>query len=120
MFDLIGKTLSLSNGFCEIRISDKTSRGVAIKNGLLETSSSKRSIGAGIRVLRNGAWGFASTSDLDPDSLAKALKDAEIAAIAIGSQSQKKVPVLSPKRLAKKDYKYKTKRDLEDILFEEK
>lgn len=120
MFDLIEKALSLSNGFCEIRISDKTSRGVAIKNGLLETSSSKRSIGAGIRVLRNGAWGFASTSDLDPDSLARALRDAEIAAMAIGSQSQKKVPALPPKKLASRDYGYKAKKDLEDIPFEEK
>ena len=51
-----------------------------VKNGALAVAESRETQGVGVRVLKNGAWGFASTDRLDADSLnAAAARAVEIA-----------------------------------------
>src|SRR5260370_42083696 len=45
-------------------------RDLTTKNGQVGTLSQSESIGLGIRVLANGAWGFASTDRLTRDGVA--------------------------------------------------
>src|SRR6266576_2714546 len=42
----------------------------------MANASSEESLGLGVRALVNGCWGFASTDDLSPDSLAAVAKRA--------------------------------------------
>ena len=58
---------------------------LVVKNGALSMAGLHRSMGVGIRVLKNGAWGFASTDRLDGENL-----DATAArAVAIAEASAK-------------------------------
>src|ERR1041385_4080959 len=50
--------------FADLRIIDERNRGLATKNGKVATAADSDSLGIGIRVLANGAWGFAATEDL--------------------------------------------------------
>ncbi len=120
MFELIDKVLALSDGFCEVRVHEKGRLNLMVRNGQLETSSSRRSTGAGIRVIRNGAWGFASTSELSFESLAKTLKEAETAAKAIGSFTKVKLPQITPAGLVKLASAEIKQDDLSEVPAEEK
>ena len=55
--------------YAEVRIVDDRQRGLATKNGKVGHASDSESLGAGIRVLANGAWGFAATEDLTREGL---------------------------------------------------
>ncbi len=94
MFDLIERVLSKSVGFCEIRIQDRTSRTVTVRNGMLQTANVTISAGVGIRVIRRGCWGFASTSKLDEENLISTLRQAEISALRMSEMTKKRLPEL--------------------------
>lgn len=50
--------------FADVRIVDERSRGLATKNGKVSHASDAESLGIGIRVIADGAWGFAASDDL--------------------------------------------------------
>jgi len=50
--------------FADCRIVDERQPGLATKNGKVGHAADSQSLGIGIRVLANGAWGFAATEDL--------------------------------------------------------
>ncbi|HZR30265.1 MAG TPA: TldD/PmbA family protein [Terriglobales bacterium] len=50
--------------YADARIVDERDRGLATKNGKVGHASDSASLGLGIRVLANGAWGFAATESL--------------------------------------------------------
>ena len=54
----------------EARIVDERSRALATKNGKIGSASDAESLGIGIRVIVNGAFGFAATDDLSRESVA--------------------------------------------------
>ena len=60
--------LNLSNSrgvqYAEARIVDERQRALATKNGKTGSASDSESLGLGVRVLADGAWGFAATEDL--------------------------------------------------------
>jgi TldD protein len=66
--------------FSDLRIVDERSRSLSTKNGKVGSSSQAESLGMGIRVIANGAWGFAATDDLTRPSVeAAAAQAVEIA-----------------------------------------
>ena len=50
--------------YAEARIVVERNRALATKNGKIGSASDSESLGLGVRVLANGAWGFAATEDL--------------------------------------------------------
>jgi TldD protein len=52
--------------YADIRIEHRRRQVVGTKNGSLDAVSDDRTQGFGIRALVNGAWGFASSSRLEP------------------------------------------------------
>jgi TldD protein len=50
--------------YADVRITDTTTQGLTVRDGVVEGISSSDSIGFGIRVIADGAWGFASSFDL--------------------------------------------------------
>jgi len=51
--------------YADVRVGETRHRTLATKNGKLGHASDTDSRGLGIRVIVNGAWGFASSDDLD-------------------------------------------------------
>ena len=52
--------------YADIRVVHNRTERVDVKNGVVETLSMTESAGFGVRVLADGAWGFASSRDLTP------------------------------------------------------
>lgn len=62
--------------YIEIRYHNRRSRSLGIRKGTPIELTSKHTEGVGIRVLYNGAWGFAATSDLGEAALERSLRSA--------------------------------------------
>src|SRR5579864_9226572 len=70
----------LSASYADVRVIDERSRALATKNGKIGNASDARSQGFNVRVLVNGAWGFASSADMGGHSIeATANRAVEIA-----------------------------------------
>ena len=69
MRDLTDRALdtatSLGAGYADVRIVSRRDESIAIKSGKLEGVLSGESEGFGVRVLVDGAWGFAASHQLD-------------------------------------------------------
>src|SRR5215471_13513202 len=50
--------------YADARIADDRSRALSTKNGAVGNASDSESRGIGIRVIADGAWGFAASDDL--------------------------------------------------------
>src|SRR5260370_25566694 len=55
--------------YADLRIVDERQRALATKNGKVGHASEAESLGIGIRVIAEGAWGFASTDNLTRTSV---------------------------------------------------
>ncbi len=55
--------------FADVRVADDRSRALATKNGKIGNASDSRSQGFNVRVIVDGAWGFASSADLERASV---------------------------------------------------
>ena len=81
--------------YADVRVEHRRGRSLATKNARIGHSSSIESMGAGIRVICQGAWGFAATSDLSAAGLESAAGLA--VEIARASASARRDPlVLAP------------------------
>lgn len=58
--------------YADVRVVERRERYVSTKNGRVGQLSSTESLGAGIRVLAGGCWGFAATDDLSGAGLVRA------------------------------------------------
>ncbi|HXY15791.1 MAG TPA: TldD/PmbA family protein [Terriglobales bacterium] len=66
--------------YADARIADDRHRALSTKNGKIGTASDSESQGVGVRVIANGAWGFAASEDLSrPAVEAAAARAVEIA-----------------------------------------
>src|SRR6266540_1638742 len=71
-------------GYADVRISEREEESLTVKNGALEAASSNRSAGFGVRVLVDGAWGFAGSAVLEPDEVERVAREAVAIARASG------------------------------------
>ncbi len=58
--------------YSDVRVVETRTRHVSTKNGKVGHLASTESLGAGIRVLLDGCWGFAATDNLTSEGLAAA------------------------------------------------
>src|SRR5713226_7135321 len=74
MWDLSTNALDTAQlrgaSYCDVRVMHLRQRDLTTKNGQVGTLAQSESIGVGIRVLANGAWGFASTDRLTREGVA--------------------------------------------------
>ena len=57
--------------YADARVVDSRARALATKNGKIGHASDAESMGIGIRVLADGAWGFAASDDRTRASVEK-------------------------------------------------
>jgi TldD protein len=95
MWDYCGHSLEVARlrgaTYADVRVMHMRQRDLTTKNGLVGTLGQCESIGLGIRVLTNGAWGFASTDQLTREGVASCA--AQAVAIAKASALAKKAKV---------------------------
>ncbi|HEX6140855.1 MAG TPA: TldD/PmbA family protein [Candidatus Limnocylindria bacterium] len=88
MNDLIETALDAADRagatYADIRISERETESLTVKNGALESAASNRSAGFGIRVLVDGAWGFAGSAVLELGEVERVAAEAIAIARASG------------------------------------
>ncbi len=62
--------------YCDVRIGRYLRQFVITREDKVQNVVNTESTGVGIRVIANGTWGFAASSDLSPDSVSKAARQA--------------------------------------------
>src|ERR1700694_4766154 len=90
MWDLCTNSLDTARmrgaSYADVRVMHLRQRDLTTKNGQVGTLAQSESIGIGIRVLANGAWGFASTDRLTREGVsacaAQAVSIAKASALA--------------------------------------
>src|SRR6266478_2147103 len=101
MWDLCSHALDIARlrgATCaDVRVMHLRQRDLTTKNGQVGTLAQSESIGLGIRVLTNGAWGFASTDRLTREGTAACAAQAVSIAKASALAKRSEV-VLAPEK----------------------
>ena len=70
MKELTDRALNLAQvqgaTYADMRIVRRETQSIVVKNGVVQTLSLDDDQGFGVRVIADGAWGFASSHDLSP------------------------------------------------------
>jgi TldD protein len=74
-------------GYADIRITERETESLTVKNGALEAANSNLSIGFGVRVLVDGAWGFAGSAVMTRPEVERVTREAVDIARASGIAS---------------------------------
>jgi TldD protein len=86
--DLIDLALDVSQqagaSYADIRVTERETESLTVKNGALEAAASNRSAGFGVRVLVDGAWGFAGSAVMELDEAERIAREAVAIARASG------------------------------------
>lgn len=100
MKDLTEKALSIAKkmgaSYADIRIVSTQQESVRTKNGNVDSLTSSRSKGFGIRVLYDGAWGFSSSSVVSLEEVERVAQEAVAIARASSTVKREKDVELSP------------------------
>jgi TldD protein len=97
---------SAGASYADVRIGRYLNQFIVTRENKVQNVVNTESFGAGVRVIANGTWGFASTNDVTPDGLAKAAQKA--AAIAKANSKVQKEPVKLVPVQGYGDQQYKT------------
>jgi TldD protein len=80
MKDISARALNIAEQrgatYADIRVVSRDTQRVAVKNGEVEALQQDETQGFGVRVIVNGAWGFASSSRLEPAEVERVVAQA--------------------------------------------
>ena len=123
MFDLMEKAvekgLLLGATYIDIRVVKNASEEIKIKNSAVEEATIKTDSGFGVRVLKNGAWGFHSSNKIDKHTLDQVVETAVKIAEASATRSKKPVK-LAPVKTIKDKWRTPWIKDPFDVPFKDK
>jgi TldD protein len=95
MWDYCGHSLDIAKmrgaTYADVRLMHQRQRDLTTKNGEVGTLGQSESIGMGIRVVADGAWGFASTDQLTREGVAACAARAVAIAKASGLAKKENV-----------------------------
>lgn len=117
---VLADCIANEDGFVELRYHKKTSRGVSVEKGRVESSSVRHRAGTGVRVLESGVFGFASCSSADPTDVKNAITRARDAARQSADHKKEKISGLAPCELAQGHFEGDSVDDVLNRSLEEK
>jgi TldD protein len=111
-----------SNGasYADIRIGRYLNQYIYTRESKVQNIVNAESFGAGIRVIANGTWGFASTNDVSPEGIAKATSQALAIAKANSRLQKEPVQLVPAKGYGEVSWKTPIKRNAFEVPVSEK
>jgi TldD protein len=82
---------SAGAGYADIRVVERATESLTVKNGNLAEASSDRTAGFGVRVLVDGAWGFSGSSRMERAEVERTTREAVEIARASGLATREPV-----------------------------
>ena len=80
MKDLTGRALNIAQqrgaSYADVRVVERITQHIVVKNGQVDALEQDESLGFGVRVLVNGAWGFASNSRMEGQEIERVVSQA--------------------------------------------
>jgi TldD protein len=107
-------------GYADARALTRRSQAVSTKNRELDSVSDGESEGIGVRVLVDGAWGFACDRRLGPEGARAAAARAVAFARASAARRGRRAVELAPAAPEQGDYRTQTGRDPLDVSLTDK
>ena len=104
--DVLTAARAAGASYCDVRIGRYLNQFVITREDKVQNVVNTESTGAGIRVIVDGAWGFAATNDLSQAGVVKAARQA--AAIAKANAKVQTAPVRLAKAPAYGEVSWKT------------
>ncbi len=111
--------LQLGASYADVRVMERTVESISVKNGRVEALSSSVDSGFNVRVIVNGAWGFASSARMDLKE-AQRVADQAVAIARASALVGGKPPRLSLLAPQRGSYITPIKRDPFTVPLEEK
>ncbi len=100
MKDLTGRALNMAQmrgaSYADVRIVKRDTQRIAVKNGKVEGLEQDETQGFGVRVIVNGAWGFASSSRLEGKEMDRVVAQAIAIARASAMSKARDVNIGAP------------------------
>ncbi len=110
---------SLGASYSEIRIEEHVGETIFFRNGKIEGVEAVKSKGFSVRVLCNGAFGFASSPRISKDDIDRAVEYA-IKAAKVASKGRRDPIELSDERFYEDKIDVRPKKDPLEVPFEDK
>ena len=121
MIDILRRAIeSVTCTYADARFHQRDSIKISVAKGELEEVLSSSISGVGIRVLKNGSWGFSSVNSADAADLISAVKSAEKMAVLTSSSRKSRIERLAEAKLATGKFASPAREPLANISIEEK
>lgn len=121
MLDELRKAVeSVSCTYADARYNVRDTLSISVGKGEMEEVNASQTSGFGIRVLKNGSWGFASLNSMKIGDILQATKSAERMAELTSRIRKSKSEGMAEVRLAEGSFRVQVRGPLEDITSEEK
>ena len=106
--------------YCDVRIGRYLNQFITTRDLNVENVVNTESAGVGVRVICNGAYGFAATSDMSPDSVAAAARQAVAIAKANAKLQVEPVRLAPVKGVGEVSWATPIKKDWRNVPIKEK
>jgi TldD protein len=106
--------------YCDVRIGRYLNQFVVTRDLNVENVVNTESAGVGVRVLAGGAYGFAATNDMSPDSVASAARQAVAIAKANAKLQSEPVRLAPVKGVGEVSWATPIKKDWRSVPIKEK
>jgi TldD protein len=120
MRNVLESIVGAATDWVELRYHARRSKRLVVRNGQVEESTSVDLVGVGVRSFVDGAFGFASTTDVSRAGIQRAVDVARSAARAASSGKRNRVPMLAQADLARGAFSLETADPLDGHSLEEK
>lgn len=116
---LIAHAKSLGASYCDVRLVRTMSQSVTARNNVVTGLSDNESYGMGVRVIKNGTWGFAGTRAVNETSGKQAIEEA--VNIAENNSKIQSIPLdLAPVDAVTSEWKTPIKKNPFDVSFKDR
>lgn len=121
MLETLSKLIgTIDCDYADARYQKRKSTAISVAKGELEEIASSEIVGVGVRVLKNGSWGFASVNSTSKNDITNALRSAERMAVLTSKSRKQKVAGLAEAQFAKGVFEFEGRQPLSDIPIEDK
>ena len=97
--------------YCDVRIGRYLRQTLRTREDKVEDISNTESLGVGVRVIAKGTWGFAASSDLSVDGVAKAARRAVAVALANARWQTEPVQLAPTPSLGEREWRTPIRKD---------
>ena len=115
----LNRAQGLGASYADVRIVRRETQDISVKNGIVQTLSLDSTYGFGVRVVAEGAWGFASSHRLEPGEIDR-VTDLAVAIAKASAISKSEDVRLGPAEVHVDTYKTPLEIDPFEVPLDEK